>query len=112
MESTGTEKKKIDVLSTHSDVEISASVTKTSTSTVQHLGCDHKFPPSNAEKQEKCDIAEEDLCCSQEKSENKLLVDHQLQENSSEITEAKSDEAQWSDLTENNDQVKGTVILT
>ena len=102
MESTGTEKKKT-VLSTHSDVEISASVTKTSTSVqVEHLG-DHKFP-SNAEKQEKCDTNEENLC--QEKSENKLLVVHQL--SNSEI-EAKSDEAQWSDLTENNDHVKGTV---
>ena len=103
MESTGTEKKK-NVPSTHSDVEISASVTKTSTSVqVQHLG-DHKFF-SNAEKQEKCDTEKEDL--SQEKSENKLLVVHQLA--NSEL-EAKSDDAQWSNLTENNDHVKGTVI--
>ena len=101
MESTGTEKKKT-VLSTHSDVEISASVTKTSTTVqVQHLG-DHKFP-SNAEKQEKCDTNEENSC--QEKSENKLLVVHQLP--NSEI-EAKSDVTQWSNLTENNDHVKGT----
>ena len=98
LESTGTETKK-NVLSTHSDVEISASVTKTSTSVqVQHLG-DHKFP-SNAEKQEKCDTNEENLC-----QENKLLVVHQLP--NSEI-EAKSDVAQWSNLTENNDHVKGT----